>query len=215
MIHRHIDVGSVLRGAVCELYSNLVTRPTGAAVRSEIERAVAQAGARTVTVIDFSQVTLLDFSCADEIVAKLMLRHVMDAADAIAGATDAAEAARAAGEAPAEGYFVFRGICERHLEAIEAVLERHGLAIVAIAEGATPQLVGEVAPHERLLWERLRAIGPADAHTLAGDAGLAEAAVVETLARLTRRRLAMPVDGGYLAVGLRVPPAPPTPERAA
>ena len=30
MIH-HIDVSTVLRRAVCDLYSNLVTRPTGAA----------------------------------------------------------------------------------------------------------------------------------------------------------------------------------------
>ena len=33
----HIDVSSVLRRTVCDLYSNLVTRPTGAAVRTEIE----------------------------------------------------------------------------------------------------------------------------------------------------------------------------------
>ena len=33
----HIDVSVVLRGTVCDLYSNLVTRPTGAAVRAEIE----------------------------------------------------------------------------------------------------------------------------------------------------------------------------------
>ena len=37
----HIDLSSVLRGAVCELYSNLVTRPTGAAVRSVIEERLA------------------------------------------------------------------------------------------------------------------------------------------------------------------------------
>lgn len=36
----HIDVGTVLRGTVCDLYSNLVTRPTGAAVRSAIEQQV-------------------------------------------------------------------------------------------------------------------------------------------------------------------------------
>jgi hypothetical protein len=215
VIHRHIDVGSVLRGAVCELYSNLVTRPTGAAVRSEIERAVAEAGGPTVTVIDFSQVTLLDFSCADEIVAKLMLRHVVDAADAIAGTRE--------GAGGPEGYFVFRGICERHLDAIEAVLERHGLAIVALADGAAattdrvaveamPQLVGEVAAEERLLWERLCAIGPADAHALSIDGGISAEDAAAVLARLVRRRLAMPVEGGgYLAVGLRVPPAPGAP----
>ena len=39
-----IDVSSVLRGTVCDLYSNLVTRPTGAAVRTAIERQVVDIG---------------------------------------------------------------------------------------------------------------------------------------------------------------------------
>ncbi len=182
MIHHHIDLGSVLRGTVCELYSNLVTRPTGVAVRSEIERAIAEAGGRTVTVIDFSQVTLLDYSCADEIVAKLMLRSVEDAA-------------RAIGAAAPEGYFVFRGICDRHLDAIEAVLERHGLAIVALVDGRA-QLVGEVGAEERAAWDRLCALGAADESALG--------AATDVLARLAARRLVMPVDGGWAAVGARV-----------
>ena len=189
MIHHHIDLGSVLRGTVCELYSNLVTRPTGVAVRTEIERAIAEAGVRTVTVIDFSQVTLLDFSCADEIVAKLMLRSVEDAARQIEAA------------AP-EGYFVFRGICDRHLDAIEAVLERHGLAIVAQVDGRA-QLVGEVAAEERAAWDRLCELGAADASALGDDAA-------PLLERLAARRLVMPVDGGWAAVGARLelPPEP-------
>ena len=38
----NIDVGTVLRGTVCDLYSNLVTRPTGAAVRNAIEQQVLE-----------------------------------------------------------------------------------------------------------------------------------------------------------------------------
>src|SRR6478752_9564768 len=102
----------MLRKSVCELYSNLVTRPTGAAVRCEIEQELDRVGDRTLTVIDFSHVGLLDFSCADEIVAKLLLRY-------------------STAEAPRDAYFVFRGVSESHLDAIETVLERHGLAIVS------------------------------------------------------------------------------------
>ncbi|HVD04699.1 MAG TPA: hypothetical protein VNB89_01720, partial [Gemmatimonadaceae bacterium] len=58
----HIDLSTVLRRTVCDLYSNLVTRPTGAAVRNAIETQLAELGGRTVTVIDFSNVGLLDFS---------------------------------------------------------------------------------------------------------------------------------------------------------
>jgi hypothetical protein len=205
VIQHHIDLGSVLRGTVCELYSNLVTRPTGVAVRTEIERAIAEAGGRTLTVIDFTQVTLLDFSCADEIVAKLMLRSVTDAARAIE-------------EQAPEGYFVFRGICDRHLDAIEAVLERHGLAIVALIDGVA-QLVGEVPNDERAAWARLCALGAADAPTFAeaAAAGASEAEVAAARAlldRLVARRLAMPVDGGWTAVGARLT-LDSAPERAA
>jgi hypothetical protein len=161
--HHHIDLGTVLRGAVCALYSNLVTRPTGAAVRTEIERVIAESGGRTVTVIDFSQVTLLDFSCADEIVAKLMLRYCAPLAPTIS--------AEAGAEA---GYFVFRGLRDHHLDAVEAVLERHGLAIVALLDGRA-QVIGEVELGERRAWDALHRLAPCDAHALARPSGRRDA----------------------------------------
>ena len=40
----HIDISSVLRQTLeCDLYSNLVTRPTGAAVRGQIELLLSEA----------------------------------------------------------------------------------------------------------------------------------------------------------------------------
>lgn len=107
VLRGHIDVGSALRemeGA----RSHLVTRRTGAAVREYIERRLATAGRMSVAVIDFSDVGMMDFSCADEIVAKLVLN------------------------APPGGpTFVFSGLRESHVEAIDVVLERHGLALVS------------------------------------------------------------------------------------
>ena len=194
MIHNHIDLGTVLRGAVCSLYSNLVTRPTGAAVRGEIERAVAEVGARSVTVVDFSQVTLLDYSCADEIVAKLMLRGgVLSTSDDTA-----------------EGYFVFRGLAEHHLDAVEAVLERHRLAIVALF-GDEPALVGEVSSDERAVWELLRALGGADAVGLAAASGIDAEEAAAVLAELAARRLVLCVEGRYTALGGTLPPLPGAP----
>ena len=73
MIH-YIDVSSVLRRTVCDLYSNLVTRSTGAAVRREIEIALAELPDPSLTIIDFSSVGMMDFSCADEVVGKLLDR---------------------------------------------------------------------------------------------------------------------------------------------
>ena len=75
----HIDISSVLRQTLaCDLYSNLVTRSTGAAVRGQIEQLLMDAGERALTVIDFSHVSMIDLSCADEVVAKLLMRYADD-----------------------------------------------------------------------------------------------------------------------------------------
>ncbi len=179
----HIDLSSVLRGAVCDLYSNLVTRPTGAAVRGVIEQRLADMGDRTLTVIDFSHVGLLDFSCADEVVAKLLLRYCAEAP-------------------PHDGYFLFRGVREDHYDAIEAVLERHGLAIVAQGEEGVPHLVGTVSDGERAAWEACCRLGAVDAGELAQAAGMPAGDAERVLDGLRRRRLVMRVENVYVPVGV-------------
>ena len=116
----HIDVSSMLRKSVCELYSNLVTRPTGAAVRCEIEQELDRIGDRALTVIDFSHVGLLDFSCADEIVAKLLRDR--------------------------RAVVVLSGISEGHREAIEPVLAGHGLAALIERRDGSGELEALGAP---------------------------------------------------------------------
>jgi hypothetical protein len=178
----HIDLSTVLRRTVCDLYSDLVTRPTGAAVRDGIEKQLSELGDRSLTVIDFSHVGLLDYSCADEIVAKLLMRY----ADV---------------NAPRDAYFLFRGVSDSHFDAIETVLERHGLAIVAQAEDGTVVLVGTVDDPERRAWEAMLRLGRAMAVDLAREAEIAPEQVERVLDALCRRRLAMELDGGYVVVG--------------
>jgi len=177
----HIDVGTVLRGTVCDLYSNLVTRPTGAAVRTAIERQVTEIGAPVVTTIDFSQVNLLDFSCADEIVAKLLLRYTSD------------------GGPP--GFLTFRGIHEGHIDPIETVLERHALALVSWHEGEA-ELFGYVDDDERDHWIVVRDAGPVTADAIAQRLGVPVAFAEAQLDRLVRRRLVMRRDDGYAVPGV-------------
>ena len=50
----HIDLSTVLRRTVCDLFSDLVTRPTGVAVRDALERQLAGSRGPTLTIIDFS-----------------------------------------------------------------------------------------------------------------------------------------------------------------
>ena len=178
----HIDVSSVLRRTVCEVYSDLVTRPTGAAVRTQIERQLAEMRGKTLTVIDFSHVGLLDFSCADEVVAKLLLRY-------------------AAEPPPHDLYFVFRGVNESHLDAIEAVLERRGLALVVELHDGAPMLVGAVEAVERAAWEMLCRNRIGSPRTLSEFLGVLGEEAERIVESLCRRRLVMRLDDGYVAVG--------------
>lgn len=186
-----IDVSTVLRGTemrgtVASLYSNLVTRPTGAAVRTAIERQVVEIGEPVVTTIDFSQVNLLDFSCADEIVAKLLLRYC-----------DV--------DGPS-GYLMFRGIHDGHLDPIESVLERHDLALVAWHDGQS-ELYGCVTEMERALWELLRDEGPMSAEHAAQSVALETDETQRILDQLCQRRLLMHHDRGYAVPGSASPTA--------
>lgn len=180
----HIDVSSVLRQALaCDLYSNLVTRPTGAAVRGQIELLLSESNdERPLTVIDFSHVSMIDFSCADEVVAKLLIRYAAD-------------------DPPREAYFLFRGVGESHRDAIECVLERHGLAL-AIEEAGGVSLLGVLADVERRAWDATYRLGPADAGEIARAISVGEDESRTVLRDLCRRRLVMrSPDGQYIAVG--------------
>lgn len=175
-----IDVSLVLMG--CGPFTNLVTRPTGAAVRNQIEARVGRDRAGAVTIIDFSHVGLLDFSCADEVVAKLLL---------------------SADERGEDVYYLFRGISESHLDAIDAVLERHGLALVVqLADGAA-SLHGAVNAGERSAWEALYLIArPCPAEDVAARLGVAVNDSRALLDTLHRRRVVLRDDHGrYLALG--------------
>ena len=178
----HIDLSSVLRRTVCELYSNLVTRPTGAAVRGEIELQLTERGGRTLTVIDFANVGLLDFSCADEVVAKLLLRYGAD-------------------DAPGEAYFLFRGLSESHLDAIESVLERHRLALVLQRPDGTAELHGALTPVEREIWNTLYERGRVSCADLPAALGRNDEDAEAVVDQLRHRRLVMRFDDAYVAVG--------------
>jgi hypothetical protein len=179
----HIDVSTVLRQTVsCELYSNLVTRPTGAAVRTQIEALLADSRERSLTVIDFSHVGMIDFSCADEVIAKLLLRY---------GSAERTDR---------EAYFLFRGVTDDHWDAIETVLERHGLALVLETHDGA-KVVGTVDDGERVVWEKVLEMGRTGPADLASALGAQEAECEAVLHTLHRRRLVMRTDEGYIAVG--------------
>lgn len=128
-----IDVGRLLQGTVTSLHAHLVTRPTGRAVRMAIEAQLRTTGGRSLSLIDLTEVAILDFSCADEVVAKLL--------------------EEALGNPAHDAFFVLRGVREPHRDQIEVVLERRGLATVAETAPGTFELLGSSTPAERRAWD--------------------------------------------------------------
>jgi len=139
-----IDVGSVLRGSVESLYFHLVTRPTGRAVRLAIEEQVAESKRTALSLIDLSDVTVMDFSCADEIVAKLLMRFLEE-------------------DRPVDVLFLFRGVRQSLHEPIQTVLERQELlAVVQDGDGDGDGgcvLMGTRTEEEEYVWTVLEGRG--------------------------------------------------------
>lgn len=177
-----IDVGRLVQRNVASLYSSLVTRPTGQAVRLAIENVLAEeTGAMSLSVIDLSQVTIIDFSCADEVVAKLLLRFLEE-------------------DRPKDAFFVFRGILEIHRDPIEVVLERQTLAAVSETGTGDFELIGSTSFKELEVWQALEGKGrikPSEIHGLVPGNG-----AEETMVGLARRRLVFqnPLTGEYQAL---------------
>ena len=171
-----IDVGDLVQRTVASLYSHLITRQTGRAVRLAIEAQLAEAGERSLSLIDLSEVALLDFSCADEVVAKLLQRYQ--------------------DEVRTEAFFVFREVTEGHRDQIEVVLERQRLAAVAETEPGRYELLGTRTPDEDRIWALLEERG------LVARDELPEGPGHRVLDELVARRLAFqsPITGRYHAL---------------
>lgn len=175
-----IDVGHLVQRTVASLYSHLVTRQTGRAVRMAIETQLAELGERSLSLIDLSEVAVLDFSCADEVVAKLLQRY------AEAGHTQA--------------YFVFRGVAEPHREQIEWVLRRQQLAVVAETGPGRFELVGHRSDAQDAAWRVLEERGLVAREEL--GTYFPEGEARSALDQLVERRLAFasPISGRYHAL---------------
>lgn len=148
-----IDVGGVLRGSFESLYSHLVTRPTGRAVRLAIEARVATSQT-ALSLIDLSDVTVMDFSCADEVVAKLLMRFLDD-------------------DRPMDALFVFCGVRPSLQEPIQAALERQELLAVAQGTDGCCELMGPRSDEEEYVWtvleERGRIVPAEVSHVFPGS----------------------------------------------
>lgn len=101
---------------------NLVTRETGKRMREALEERLQKEPSGEVIILDFKGVGILDYSCADEIVAKLISRLN-------------------AGEY-GERYLLLRGLNPTQKENIEVALERKHLAALFLNEEKKWEVLG-------------------------------------------------------------------------
>lgn len=133
----HIRLDAMILQTLARPYRDLVTRPTGRAVRRQVV-SVLQGAVEHDALLDFSDIGVVDFSCADEIVAKLLT------------GADGIPVTR----------IVLRGLSESHVDAIEHVLRHHGLVVVAICAGSPePRLLGQIDDDDRAAFHALVAAG--------------------------------------------------------
>lgn len=104
--------------------TDLVTRRSGQMIRERIERDIENEGASAVIAIDFSRIGVIDYSCADEIVTKLVSRLL-------------------AGEY-GDKYIILTGLNENQKENIEVALERKSLALIAEMRDGGKTLLGSL-----------------------------------------------------------------------
>lgn len=178
--HEAAALASVSRA---RLYSSLVTRPTGRAVRFSIEEQLADHAGAVISVLDFRNVSVIDFSCADEVAAKLVSAAVRG------------EAGRG------DLFLLFTGLEEHHVDPVESALRRRDVAVAAERADGSPLVLGRLEEEALLAWHGLMRRGEGRPEALAEDLGLGADGTAELLDTLHRRRLLL--RGGETYVSIR------------
>jgi hypothetical protein len=106
---------------------HLVTRETGRFIRESIEARLEREPDGTVVALDFSHVGIIDFSCADEVISKLVARlQALEYGDK---------------------YIVLNGLTSTHEENIAVALERKKLAVLVGRPDGSWRLLGSLNPY--------------------------------------------------------------------
>jgi len=170
-----IELAHLVRETTPTKYSNLVTRSMGAAVRNRVQERIS-ANPHPTTHLDFGAIDILDFSCADEVVAKLLLSDP--------------------GDRPR--FVVLINISDAHREAIEHVLETHGLTVAAIpSPDHRPCVLGWRTPDLVAAFNIVVELGAGDASRVADSLGWTLERAADALQSLALRRVVQAASGTF------------------
>ena len=103
------DLYKLLKEELGNGSKDLVTRPCGQAIRERIERDIEKEPDGGVVALDFTRIGVIDYSCADEIIAKLISRLLSNEYG--------------------DRYLLLTGLNDNQKENIEVALERKDLAV--------------------------------------------------------------------------------------
>ena len=118
------DLYKLLKEELGNGSKDLVTRPSGQAIRERIEQDIEKELDGAVISLDFSKIGVIDYSCADEIVAKLVSRLL-------------------SGEY-GDKYILLAGLNENQKENIEVAVERKDLAVMAEMKDGSRSVLGNL-----------------------------------------------------------------------
>lgn len=118
------DLYQLLKEELKNGSSDLVTRPSGQVIRERIERDIRREKDREVIALDFSHIGIIDYSCADEIAAKLISRLLSNEYG--------------------DKYILLKGLNDNQKENIEVALERKDLAAMAEMRDGKRVLIGNL-----------------------------------------------------------------------
>ncbi|MCX7793307.1 MAG: STAS-like domain-containing protein [Thermodesulfovibrionales bacterium] len=118
------DLYRILKEELKNGSSDLVTRNSGQTIRERIERDIVKEKDGEVIALDFSRIGIIDYSCADEIVAKLISRLLNNEYG--------------------ERFIILKGLDDTQKENIEVALERKELSSIAIMRNGKEVLIGNL-----------------------------------------------------------------------
>lgn len=153
---------------------DLVTRPSGEKIRRRVERDMEKEPEGAVVALDFSKIGIIDYSCADEIVAKLVSRLL-------------------SGEY-GDKYLLLTGLNENQKENIEVALERKDLAVVVEMRDGTRALIGSLNNYLKETLQFIEKKGEATANEFAQALKLPANTSGTRLLNLHKKRLVKRVE---------------------
>ncbi len=166
---KNYDIKVFMREEMLNGSINLVTRETGTVIRERLERELIADTDPTVAFLDFSGVGVVDYSCADEVIAKLISRLL-------------------SGEYGGK-FIVLKGLSSNQMENIEVALERKKLAILSLQEAGAWQVIGFLNNYLRKTLISVMEKGSITLRELAEENGIALNTGGTRLLNLYKKRL--------------------------